>query len=92
MPERRLRRRPRRMGQSQTQSEEDRGGPDPIPEVVPIGHSRHCGASGWRLRLGCTDSSGSTVCPQCEQLVGTLPDVVVGGPVRVIQDHVVVVA
>jgi hypothetical protein len=46
-----------------------------------------CRASGWRLRLGCTDVDGGTVCPLCSQTVPTLPDQEVRHPVQVIPDH-----
>jgi hypothetical protein len=46
-----------------------------------------CRASGWRLRVSCTDTNGGMVCPVCRRTVPTRPDSIVRHPVQVIQDH-----
>jgi hypothetical protein len=51
------------------------------------GRSRHCGASGWQLRVGCTDGEGATICPLCSRRVQTQPDAAAYGRVEVIQAH-----
>lgn len=49
--------------------------------------AEQCGASGWTLRLGCTDGNGSAICPLCSQPVRTRPDVGVRRSVQIIQEH-----
>ncbi len=49
--------------------------------------SRHCGASGWQMRAGCSDGDGGTICPLCSQRVRTEPDAVARGGFEVIQAH-----
>jgi hypothetical protein len=46
-----------------------------------------CRASGWRLRVACTNDDGGTVCPLCSRTVPTRPDAAVRYQVQVIQDH-----
>lgn len=49
--------------------------------------SARCTASGWRLRVACTDGSSAAICPACGQRVGASPDPAVGPGVWVIQEH-----
>jgi hypothetical protein len=46
-----------------------------------------CRASGWRLRVACTDGSSGAICPACGQQVGAFPDRAVGPGVWAIQEH-----
>jgi hypothetical protein len=46
-----------------------------------------CAASGWRLRVACTDGSSAAICPACGQRVGAFPDRAIGPGVWVIQEH-----
>jgi hypothetical protein len=50
--------------------------------------AERCGASGWRMRLGCTDGNGGAICPLCGQPVQARRDTIGGPAVRVIQEHV----
>jgi hypothetical protein len=56
------------------------------PEVDDAPSAR-CTASGWRLRVACTDGSGAAICPACGRRVGASPDHVVGPGVWMIQEH-----
>lgn len=56
-------------------------------DADPDGRSSRCTASGWRLRVACTDGKGSAVCPVCGELVRAGPDTVVGPGVQVIEEH-----
>jgi hypothetical protein len=49
--------------------------------------SAHCTASGWRLRVACTDGSSGAICPVCSQQVGAFPDAALGPGVWEIQEH-----
>ena len=49
--------------------------------------SARCTASGWRLRVACTDGSSGAVCPVCSQQVGAFPDAALGPGVWEIQEH-----
>jgi hypothetical protein len=49
--------------------------------------SAPCSASGWRLRVACTDGSSGAVCPVCSQQVGAFPDAALGPGVWEIQEH-----
>jgi hypothetical protein len=49
---------------------------------------RPCGASGWQLRVGCTDGLDTAICPRCDQVVRTRLGTVGGDAVRVIKEHV----
>jgi hypothetical protein len=49
--------------------------------------ARHCGASGWQMRAGCSDGDGGTICPLCSQRVRTEPDAVAHRGIEVIQAH-----
>jgi hypothetical protein len=65
-----------------------RGRLDRAGEVA--GHdaqSAHCTASGWRLRVACTDGSSGAICPVCSQQVGAFPDAALGPEVWAIQEH-----
>jgi hypothetical protein len=46
-----------------------------------------CLASGWRLRVSCTDGSSGAICPVCSQRVGAFPDGALGPGVWAIQEH-----
>lgn len=46
-----------------------------------------CTASGWRLRVACTDGRGGAICPACGRQVGADPDAVAGPGVWMIQEH-----
>jgi hypothetical protein len=48
---------------------------------------RHCPASGWQLRIGCTDGNGGAICPLCSQHVRTRPDEDASRPFRILQQH-----
>jgi hypothetical protein len=49
--------------------------------------STRCTASGWRLRVACTDGSSGAICPVCSQQVGAFPDAALGPEVWEIQEH-----
>lgn len=49
--------------------------------------STRCTASGWRLRVACTDGTGAAICPSCGEWVGASPDPAIGPGVWVIQEH-----
>jgi hypothetical protein len=49
--------------------------------------SARCTASGWRLRVACTDGSSGAICPVCSQQVGAFPDAALGPGVWEIQEH-----
>jgi hypothetical protein len=49
--------------------------------------SARCTASGWRLRVACTDGTSGAVCPVCSQQVGAFPDSALGPEVWAIQEH-----
>lgn len=49
--------------------------------------SRRCGASGWWLRVACTDGHGGAVCPVCGRHVRAHADPVVRRPMLVISEH-----
>lgn len=51
------------------------------------GRRSRCMASGWRLRVACTDGQGSAICPVCGEQVGADPDAEIGPEVRVIEEH-----
>ncbi|HEY8524396.1 MAG TPA: hypothetical protein VIL48_05500 [Acidimicrobiales bacterium] len=55
-----------------------------MDEVRP---TTRCTASGWRIRVACTDGSGAAICPACNEWVGAAPDPSVGPGVWVIQEH-----
>jgi hypothetical protein len=60
------------------------------PDVVVSdddGRPRRCTASGWRLRLACTDGIGTAICPVCGQQVAAAPDRAVGPGVWAIKEH-----
>jgi hypothetical protein len=46
-----------------------------------------CPASGWRLRVACTDGTSGAICPVCDEPVGAYPDDAVGPGVWAIQEH-----
>lgn len=45
-----------------------------------------CSASGWHVRLGCTDGDGGLICPLCSQRVQSRADALVPS-VRVVLEH-----
>lgn len=49
--------------------------------------SERCGASGWQLRVACTDGIGSAVCPLCGRRVAARPDAGAARAFSVIQEH-----
>jgi hypothetical protein len=54
---------------------------------VDEARAARCAASGWRLRVACTDGTSAATCPACGQWVGAFPDRHVGPGVWVIQEH-----
>ena len=48
---------------------------------------RLCGASGWALRLACTDGTGHAVCPVCSQRVRTRPGENPRLPLCIVVEH-----
>ena len=47
-----------------------------------------CGASGWALRLACTDGAGHAICPVCSQQVPTHAGPDPRLPLCIVADHV----
>lgn len=46
-----------------------------------------CGASGWALRLACTDDGEHAICPVCSRRVGTRPGPNPRLPMRIVVEH-----
>lgn len=51
-------------------------------EVPPL-----CGASGWALRLACTDGGEHAICPVCSRRVRTRPGPNASLPLRMVVEH-----